>query len=266
METFFFRGMQAIPNHLQIQQWHPRRLGCDCLSNSYRAAVPILFGCWAKFAILSASEGRTILYSAKQERTHIILIAFVYCYLFSCIQHYRPAGRHFTGGRKKFALKITICRNYTDHREVNIHWLHCIENFFTVQDFWATCACPKNRVCPENFHCIEIFFIIKDFWATCACPEIFQAGVAAAPRLCSSHYVTSCWTIAVDFKFEDNYSTVFFKENVRYPVSASRDPIPLILGTRRSISLILWTRWSISVILGTRIGSLKHFFKKPCNL
>jgi len=41
----------------------------------------------------------------------------------------------------------------------------------------------------------------------------------------------------------------FFKENVRYPVWPSRDPI----------SLILWTRFSV---LGTRIGSLKHL-KKP---
>ena len=66
--------------------------------------------------------------------------------------------------------------------------------FFTIQAFWATCACPESRVCPELtvlnilhffiiqdfwttcacpeiFHCIEIFFIIQDFWATCACPE-----------------------------------------------------------------------------------------------
>ena len=28
---------------------------------------------------------------------------------------------------------------------------HCIEIFFTIQDFWATCACPENRVCPEHF-------------------------------------------------------------------------------------------------------------------
>jgi len=71
-------------------------------------------------------------------------------------------------------------------------------NIFITQESWATCACPENRVCPENFHWIEIFlsfrifeqlvlalknrfdlqfftvlkfFIIQDFWATCACPE-----------------------------------------------------------------------------------------------
>ena len=82
---------------------------------------------------------------------------------------------------------------------MNIHWIHCIENIFTVQDFWAICACLKNsspenfhfieyisyhsgflsnsalalknRVCPEMFHCIEYTFYIQDFWVTCACPE-----------------------------------------------------------------------------------------------
>ena len=60
-----------------------------------------------------------------------------------------------------------------------MHWIHCIENIFTVQDFWATCACPEKQfplkfftiVCPEIFHCIEHTFYIQDFWATCACPE-----------------------------------------------------------------------------------------------
>ena len=27
--------------------------------------------------------------------------------------------------------------------------------YFYVQDFWATWACPKNRVCPDIFDCIE---------------------------------------------------------------------------------------------------------------
>jgi len=52
----------------------------------------------------------------------------------------------------------------------------------------------------------------------------------------------------------------FFKENVRYPIWTSRDPISLILGTR--FSLILGTRWWFSLILGTRIGFREHL-KKP---
>ena len=81
----------------------------------------------------------------------------------------------------------------SNHPQVNIHWIHCIGNFFTIQLFWTTCTCPEKHiwseilhcieifsiiqdfwvtyVCPENFHCIEYTFHIQDFWATCACPE-----------------------------------------------------------------------------------------------
>ena len=105
--------------------------------------------------------------------------------------------------------------NYTDHPQLNVHWIHSIENIFTVQDFWATCACPEKhsvswincmeyiffviqefwatcacpekQSCPEIFHCIEIFFIIQDFWATCACLntdktlQIFKPGGCFPP-------------------------------------------------------------------------------------
>ena len=47
--------------------------------------------------------------------------------------------------------------------------LNCIEIFFIIQGFGATCACPENRVCPEMFHCIEYTFYIQGYWATCAC-------------------------------------------------------------------------------------------------
>ena len=64
-----------------------------------------------------------------------------------------------------------------------------------------------------------------------------------------------------------SFHHVFFKENVKYPIWACRDPISLILGTR--FSLILGTRRWFSLILGTRfsnlgtrIGSLNHL-KKP---
>ena len=75
--------------------------------------------------------------------------------------------------------------------QVNIH---CIEIFFTVQDFWATCACREKQslpwnlslywiyflpfrifeqLCawPEIFCCIKYTFYIQDFWRTCTCPE-----------------------------------------------------------------------------------------------
>jgi len=77
--------------------------------------------------------------------------------------------------------------------------IHCIQKFFTVHDFWetcacpekselpwnfslywiyflhsgflTTCACPEKQSCPEIFHSIEYTFYIQEFWATCACPE-----------------------------------------------------------------------------------------------
>ena len=62
--------------------------------------------------------------------------------------------------------------------------IHRIENFFIVQDFLATCACPEIFTalniffniqgfcaCPENVHFISSVFCIQEFWATCACPE-----------------------------------------------------------------------------------------------
>jgi len=77
------------------------------------------------------------------------------------------------------ALKNTSCPEV----------FQCIEIFFIIQYFLATCACSENKVCPEIIHCIEIFFIIQDFRATCACPahrpcpEIFQdTGGDRPPR------------------------------------------------------------------------------------
>jgi len=60
--------------------------------------------------------------------------------------------------------------NYTDHPQVNMHWIHCIENIFTVQDFWATCTCHEKQSCLKNFTALNIFFIIQDFWATLRSP------------------------------------------------------------------------------------------------
>ena len=34
---------------------------------------------------------------------------------------------------------------------MNIHWTHCIENFFTVQRFWTTCTCPEKQSFLWNF-------------------------------------------------------------------------------------------------------------------
>ena len=56
------------------------------------------------------------------------------------------------------ALKNRVCPEFTVLNKIH-------------SEFWTTCACPENRVFPENFHCIEYSFYINDFWATCAWPE-----------------------------------------------------------------------------------------------
>jgi len=42
---------------------------------------------------------------------------------------------------------------------------------FTFRIFEQLALSLKNRGCPEIFHCIEYTFCIQDFWAICACPE-----------------------------------------------------------------------------------------------
>ena len=62
--------------------------------------------------------------------------------------------------------------NYTDHPQVTIHWIHCIENIFTVQDFEQLALVLKKKVCPEMFHCIEYIFYHSGFLSNfCACLE-----------------------------------------------------------------------------------------------
>ena len=74
--------------------------------------------------------------------------------------------------------------NYTDHPQMNTH---CIEIFLPFTIFEQLVLALKKLSCPEIFHCIEYTFYIQDFWATCACPENrvcpenFQARGAAAP-------------------------------------------------------------------------------------
>ena len=90
-------------------------------------------------------------------------------------------------------IKNYTSPNCTDRPRVNIH---CIGNFFTVHEFWATCACPgkaelllkfftvlnilftfrilnnlrlpwKTELLLKIFTVLNIFFTIQEFWATC---------------------------------------------------------------------------------------------------
>ena len=40
---------------------------------------------------------------------------------------------------------------------------------FTIQDFWAICACPETQSLPWKFSLYWIYFHIQDFRATCPC-------------------------------------------------------------------------------------------------
>ena len=43
--------------------------------------------------------------------------------------------------------------------------------FFIIQNLQQLALALKNRVRPEIFHCTGYTFYIQDFWTTCACPE-----------------------------------------------------------------------------------------------
>ena len=53
---------------------------------------------------------------------------------------------------------------------MNIHWIYCIENIFTVQDFWTTCACLQKQFSRKIFTVLNIFLTIQDFLATLRLP------------------------------------------------------------------------------------------------
>jgi len=60
-------------------------------------------------------------------------------------------------------VQITNCTspNCTDRPQVNIH---CIENFFTVHDFSATCPCPdETEFALKIFTVLNILFTFRIF-------------------------------------------------------------------------------------------------------
>jgi len=109
------------------------------------------------------------------------------------------ALKFFTAGPIEYTFTFRIFEQLAPALKNSVSWIKWIEYiFFTIQDFWASCACPEKRVALKIFtvliqfyhsgflsklrlpwkqslpwiHCIEhVFFIIQDFWATCACPE-----------------------------------------------------------------------------------------------
>ena len=71
--------------------------------------------------------------------------------------------------KNKIALKIFTVLKYIFHSgflsnlrlpwKTELPWSFSMYgNVFIIQDFWATCACPENRVCPE-FTVLNIYFL-----------------------------------------------------------------------------------------------------------
>jgi len=65
--------------------------------------------------------------------------------------------------------------------------MHLLNAYFLSFRIFEQLALALRNSYPEIFHCFEMFFIIQEFWATFACPEnricfeIFQAGGQQRP-------------------------------------------------------------------------------------
>ena len=65
----------------------------------------------------------------------------------------------------------------------SLYWIYT----FYHSKFWTTCDCPGTQSFPWIFHCNEILFTFQDFWATCArpenrvCPDFFQTRGGGRP-------------------------------------------------------------------------------------
>ena len=53
---------------------------------------------------------------------------------------------------------------------MNVHRIHCIENIFTVQDFWATCACLEKQSFSSKFSLYWIYFLHSGFLSNLRLP------------------------------------------------------------------------------------------------
>ena len=75
----------------------------------------------------------------------------------------------------------------------SLYWIY----IFYHSKLWTTCDCTGTQSLPWTFYCNEIFFIFQDFWATCAwpenrvCPDFFQAKGSGLPPRPPASYATA---------------------------------------------------------------------------
>ena len=96
-------------------------------------------------------------------------------------------GRHFTVGAEKICLENNNLPKL--HRSLPIEYTLCIEHFFTVQDFWGTCACPQKQSLPWNFSLYWIYVLHSGFFSKLCLPwkqslpwNCSSPGVGRPPR------------------------------------------------------------------------------------
>ena len=75
---------------------------------------------------------------------------------------------------------------------MNIHSTHCIENIFTVQDFWANCACLEKLSVPWNFSLYWIYFLHSGFLSNFCLPWKTECSVNL--HWIYSFYHSEFWT------------------------------------------------------------------------
>ena len=198
-------------------------------------------------------------------------------------------------------------------------WIHCIEYiFFIIQDFWATCACPENRVALKFFIVLKYFlsfkifeqlafalktdfalnpilniyflsfrifeqlalalknrvalkfFIIKDFWATCACPEnrvflnpLYWMYIFYHSRFLSNFHLPWKTRLALIFFTVLKYFyhsgflsmlRLHWKQSLPWKFSGQGDGRP---PTPHLVRLWLWWSWNAvdCLVLQRRLGS-----------
>ena len=103
--------------------------------------------------------------------------------------------------------------------------VRCIENFFTVQDFWATCACPEKQSLPWIFSLYWIYLLHSEFlsnlplpWKTeCALNSLYWIYI-----FYHSGFIATC--VCPEKKFPWNFSLYWnifyhsgFLSNLRLP-------------------------------------------------
>jgi len=141
----------------------------------------------------------------------------------------------------------------------------------------------EKQSCPENFHCIEIFFIIQDFWATCSCPEkhrvpwihcieyiylFFYSGfwaTSACPRKQSCPEIFHCTEIFLSFRIFERLA-LSLKNRVALKIFAAlkyflsfRIFEQLALSLKTAFALKIFKPWGRQFVFsGPQLDTVKH--------